>query len=74
MGSTAFKAVGRGEPTAAGSIPVHLRHLAWWIGRNLQRLDGLADLQNRKRKMQQHVSVPEAEIRLVLADVVAMAT
>jgi hypothetical protein len=26
VGSAAFKAVGRGEPPPAGSIPVHLRH------------------------------------------------
>ena len=28
VGSAAFKAVGCGDPTAAGSIPVHLRHRA----------------------------------------------
>src|SRR5438309_6085935 len=27
VGSPAFKAGGRGDPTTAGSIPVHLRHL-----------------------------------------------
>jgi hypothetical protein len=26
VGSPAFKAGGRGDPTTAGSIPVHLRH------------------------------------------------
>ena len=33
VGSPAFKAGGRGDPTTAGSIPVHLRHVAAWSQR-----------------------------------------
>jgi hypothetical protein len=30
VGPSAFKAVGRGDPTTAGSIPVHLRQVSTW--------------------------------------------